>query len=634
MSANTCRIRCPARTTGSSRIQKKSTCTTGSCANSTRPSSGPICSNSRNTSSRSRPMRSTCCGGSVSCRTAPMSKAGRSGRAITSIRIWRRSGSTNRGSEGAVEIRSAMAAALLSAALFAGPAAAGETPRYGGTLNFMIPADAPPSFDGHREATFATVHSAAPFYSVLIRANPENPSSTTDFVCDLCTAMPHPTDDGKTYTFKIRDGVKFHDGSLLTAADVAKSWQMIIDPPAGMRSPRQSWYEMVDKVEAPNPTTVVFHLKFATNAFLPALADPFTYIYKKDILDQDPRWYEKNILGSGPFKFAEYETGQSIKGVRNPDYYRKGLPYLDGFTGIYADKQAVRVEAIRADRAAMEFRGLPPATRDELVKALGDKVVVQESDWNCGSFVHLNHQKKPFDDVRVRRALSLAIDRWHGAPALSKIANVRTVGGIVFPGSPLAATREELEQIAGFSPDIEKSRAEARRLLKEAGAEGLSFELLNRGVDQPYKFVGIWLVDEWSKIGLKVTQRVVPTGPYLDALRSGNFEVFSGANCHGVPNPLMDVQPYLPGSFYEANYGQFEDQVQVDLYNKMLRETDLAKQRALMREFEKYTVDTEAHEIFVLWWNRIIPYQSYVKGWKISPSHYLNQDLATVWLDR
>ena len=88
----------------------------------------------------------------------------------------------------------------------------------------MIPADAPPSFDGHRETTYATVHTAAPFYSVLIRVNPENPSSTTDFVCDLCTAMPQPTDGGKTYTFKIRDGVKFHDGSPLTAADVAASW--------------------------------------------------------------------------------------------------------------------------------------------------------------------------------------------------------------------------------------------------------------------------------------------------------------------------------------------------------------------------------------------------------------------------
>jgi len=104
-------------------------------------------------------------------------------------------------------------AAAIGAGILAGPAIA-ETPKYGGTLTYMIPADAPPSFDGHREATFATVHSAAPFYSVLIRVNPENPSSTTDFVCDLCTAMPQPTDDGKTYTFRIRDGVKFQDGSI------------------------------------------------------------------------------------------------------------------------------------------------------------------------------------------------------------------------------------------------------------------------------------------------------------------------------------------------------------------------------------------------------------------------------------
>ena len=149
---------------------------------------------------------------------------------------------------------------------------------------------------------------------------------------------------------------------------------------------------------------------------------------------------------------------------------------------------------------------------------------------------------------RVRRALTLAIDRWHGAPALSKIAIVHTVGGIVFPGSPLAATKEELQQIAGFWPDIEKSRAEAKRLLKEAGAEGLSFELLNRNVDQPYKYVGTWLVDEWSKIGLQVTQQVVPTGPWFDAMRSGNFDVAVDGNCQSVVNPLLDVGK-LPAAF-------------------------------------------------------------------------------------
>src|SRR5262249_56379884 len=95
----------------------------------------------------------------------------------------------------------------------------------------------------------------------LIRVNPDNPSSTTDFVCDLCTEMPKPTDDGKTYTFKIRQGVKFHDGSPLTAVDVAASWQEIVRPRDGVSSARQSYFIMVDKVEAPAATTVVFQLK-------------------------------------------------------------------------------------------------------------------------------------------------------------------------------------------------------------------------------------------------------------------------------------------------------------------------------------------------------------------------------------
>src|ERR1043166_2019457 len=115
------------------------------------------------------------------------------------------------------------------------PAAADETPKRGGILTYMIPADAPPSFDAQREETYATIHSAAPFYSTLIRINPLNPGSPTDIVCDLCTEMPNPTDGGKTYTFKIREDVKFHNGDQLTAADVAASLNKIAFPPAGGR---------------------------------------------------------------------------------------------------------------------------------------------------------------------------------------------------------------------------------------------------------------------------------------------------------------------------------------------------------------------------------------------------------------
>src|SRR5580693_7381086 len=144
-------------------------------------------------------------------------------------------------------VRSFVACVAMLLAL-AVPASAGDTPKHGGILTFMIPADAPPSFDGHRENTFATIHAVAPFYSVLIRANPDNPSDTTQFVCDVCTAIPEPSDGGRTYTFPIRTDVKFRDGTPLTADDVAASWNEIIFPPDGVISAQRGYYSgIVDK---------------------------------------------------------------------------------------------------------------------------------------------------------------------------------------------------------------------------------------------------------------------------------------------------------------------------------------------------------------------------------------------------
>lgn len=518
-------------------------------------------------------------------------------------------------------------------ALVSGSAEA-QAPRRGGVLTFMIPADAPPSLDGHRETTFATVHATAPFYSTLIRINPDNPMSPDDFTCDVCTAMPAPTDGGKTWIFTIRDDVKWHDGSRLTAHDVAATWTKIAHPPKGILSARESYFAMVDSIAATDDRTVVFKLKYATAAFLPALADPFAYLYKKEILDRDPHWYEKNVMGSGPFKFQDFQIGQSIKGERNPDYHHKGQPYLDGFIAIFAPAQNVRMDAVRADRAAGEFRGLSPAARDQLVKDLADKVSTQTGPWNCVNLITPNHGRKPFDDVRVRRALTLAVDKWRGAVALSRIATVKTVGGIVFPGSPLAATKEELEQMPGYWPDIEKSRAEARRLLKEAGAEGLKFELLNRNIDQPYRYIATWVIDEWSKIGIQATQKVLPTGPFYDSLRGSNFDVTVEFNCQGLVNPLLDTGKFLPKTMHSENYGNYEDPKLVELYNAVVHETDPAEQRRKMRAYEIHVLDTEAHSIMMPWWERILTHRAYMKGWKISPSHYVNQDLAPVWIEK
>ena len=183
-----------------------------------------------------------------------------------------------------------------------------------------------------------------------------------------------------------------------THEDVAASLNKIAFPPEGVVSPRAATFMMVDNITATDPHTVVIHLKFATSAFLPALADPFNWIYQKKVLDNDVHWYEHNILGSGPFKFAGFETGQSIKGVRNPDYYHKGLPYLDGFIGLYAPKQAARADAIRSDRAATEFRGDPPSAIEQLKQELGDKIVVQQSDGNAPG----GREQPPAKAVRLR----------------------------------------------------------------------------------------------------------------------------------------------------------------------------------------------------------------------------------------
>ena len=529
-------------------------------------------------------------------------------------------------------------AAGLGAAVAAGaPAdpALSETPKMGGVLRVVVGSKIP-SYDGHRESTFGMIHPIRPFYSLLIRVNPDNPQSTSDFVCDLCEGkVPAPTEDGKRYTFKIRDGVKFHDGTPLTSADIVATYEKIIFPPEGILSSRQSFFSMVRKISAPDSGTVVFDLHYASPGFLPVLATPFNFVYsKKDLDAHGPAWHQKNINGTGAFRFVEHQPGAFVKGKRYEDYHHAGKPYLDGYVALSAPKMSVRLQAIRGGRADIEFRGFPPKARDDLVKALGDDITVQESDWNC-TFGYMANQTKPlFKDRRVRQALSLAIDRWGGQKYLSKIAIVRTPGGLAFPKDRIAADKETLEQMYGYWPDIEKSRAEARRLLKEAGAEGASFKIWNRAVDQPYKLVGTWLLDQWKQVGLKVEQEVVPSGPWYAGLRDPDkFDVAIAPSCQSVVNPIVDAGAWISASRAKNNRGYYEDETLDKWYDEMNREGDPARQAEIYRKFEKRVLHDEAHYGQLFFWYKINPHRSFVKGWKIAPSHYLNQSLDQVWLD-
>src|SRR5213593_2911990 len=368
--------------------------------------------------------------------------------------------------EGSMLHRLALVIAIVAAAA-AAPATAQEKPRYGGELVFAVPSE-PPSYDAHREETFGVIHPMAPHYNTLLRPDPTD-KLATKIVGDLAESWTI-SKDGRTYTIKLRHGVKFHDGGEMTSKDVKASYDKIIFPPAGVASDRKGEYLDVEAVQAPDPYTVVFRLKWPSASFLASVASPWNWIYKADLLAKDMRWYETNVMGTGPFLFVEHQKGSHWVGKKNLNYWDKGKPYLDSYRAIFIKDSAAQVAAVRAERAHIQFRGFTPEERDSIVKSLGaSKVTVQESAWDCLNFVSMHHDKKPFNDKRVRRALSLALDRYQGSQALSKIAIVKEVAGVIVPGTPYATPPAELEKLAGYGHDIKKNREEAKRLLREAG---------------------------------------------------------------------------------------------------------------------------------------------------------------------
>jgi peptide/nickel transport system substrate-binding protein len=510
------------------------------------------------------------------------------------------------------------------------PAVAAGQPRAGGELKFVVPSE-PPSYDAHREETFALIHPAAPHYNTLLRIDPLDPTGTR-VVADLATSWT-VSSDKRTYVLKLREGVKFHDGSEMTSRDVRATYEKIINPPLGITSARKGEYLQIETVQAPEPYVVAFKLKWPSPSFIHSLASPWNWIYKADILERDVRWYEKNVMGTGPFVFVEHVKGTRWIGRRNPNYWDRGKPYLDGYQALFIADDAAQVTAIRSGHAHIQFRGFSPAQRDDLVRALPDKITVQESPWNCGLVVAINHDKEPFNDASVRRALSLALDRHRAASALSQTAIVRDVAGVQVPGSLFATPPAELVKLAGYSRDIRESRSEARRLLAKAGVpDGFAFVLKNRDVPMPYEHIGRWLADEWRQIGLKVRQEIQSSGQYFKDLRTGNFELSTDFQCGYVVDPDLDLYKFQSRGRSDANYGGYTDPVLDDLYVRQSRTVDPAQRRRYIRAFERRLLDEQAHYISTLQWHRIVPHRSSVRGWTITPSHYLNNQLDTVWL--
>ncbi|MBM3554469.1 MAG: ABC transporter substrate-binding protein [Alphaproteobacteria bacterium] len=501
-----------------------------------------------------------------------------------------------------------------------------QAPKRGGTATYAISAETP-NYDCIAFDTFAAVHFMAPFYSTLLRFNLKKFPEIEGDLAESWSIAP----DLMSYTFKLKPNVKFHDGSTLTSADVKASYDRMRNPPQGVVSVRKATFEDIGSIETPDPLTVVFRMKAAFPAMIEHFASPWNCVYPAAKLAGDPTWPQKNVMGSGPFKFVEHVKGSHVQGARNENYFKPGLPYLDGYKGVFMLQPAAMLNALQGGQVLGEFRTVSPAERDRLTQALGDKIRIQESSWTLNILVSFNTSKKPFDDVRVRQALSMAIDRHAASLALARTSVLKHVGGVTRPGSTNARSEDDLAKLPGFGKNIAAARDQARKLLAEAGVPNLKLTLLNRSIAQPYTPAGVFIIDQWRQIGVTVEHQQIETSPYVAALSSGNYDVALDFSNLFMDEPSLSLAKYISFDRAPENRSRAIDRELDGLYDRIKRERDAAKSKEMIQAFEARAL-TQAYSVPFLWWHRIVATHAKLRDWPMSPSHLLGMDMGEVWL--
>jgi peptide/nickel transport system substrate-binding protein len=516
-------------------------------------------------------------------------------------------------------------AALLTGVVAAAPASAQDQPVRGGTLVFGINSGDPPTYDCHQSVLFPIIHLLTPHYSNLLKIDTPNYPKIIGDLAQSWTVAP----DARAYTFKLHANVKFHDGSAFSSEDIKATYERIRNPPQGVVSVRRGLVADIDAIETPDPLTVVFKLRQGNRALIYAFANPFNCVYSAAKLKENPLYPVRTVMGTGPFRFVEHVGGSHWVGERFKDYFKGGLPYLDGFRAAFTQGAAL-INALQGGQIMADFRSVTTADRDRLTAALGDKVTVQESPWLNVLLVTFNTQKKPFDDPRVRRALSLAIDRWRASEVLPRSSIMRYVGAYLRPGSELAAREEDLVKMPGFGRDIEAARAEAKRLLADAGVPNLKVRLINRTISNLFTPAGIYVIDQWRQIGVETEHVQANETLYNNSMNDGTFDVALDFQGDSVDEPTYQFARHLSVDL-SSNRGKYTDRELDRMFDAQKEVTDPAERYRLVRAFETRML-TEAYTVPLLWWQRIVVMRSNVRGWGMTPSHLIGQDLENVWL--
>jgi peptide/nickel transport system substrate-binding protein len=503
--------------------------------------------------------------------------------------------------------------------------------KYGGELKAMLRENWP-SLSIHEEGTISTVWPLMPAYSNLVLYDPARATESTDHLIGELAESWSWSQDGKKLTFKLRQGVTWHDGKPFTSRDVKHTFDMLrgVGEKRLRLNPRKLWYENVQEVATNGDFEASFVLKKPQPSLLAMLASGYTPIYPAHV---DPAELRTREMGTGPFIVKTIKADEEMLMERNPNYFVKGRPYLDAIRFIDIKSAPTRYTALAAGQLDLSFPGDATIQMRDLVIGKSPQVVVTVVAQGVQVNLLLNNKKAPFDNMKVRQAVNLAMDR----PSLNKTVyrGALLPGGTILPppygewGLPAA----DVSKLPGWG-DSEKNKAEARKLLADAGygpGNPLKLAVQTRAIDV-YVNVAIWVIDQLKQVGIEGTLEQYETGVWHPKMSRGDYLFATNLTGVGPADPDADYfENYTCAS--QRNYMFYCNKELEAQMLKQSEETDKHKRMEMVRAIDRQ-LQTEAAKPILGHLNDYFMHWPYVKGLVPHNNIYNFGRMQEVWLDK
>ena len=500
----------------------------------------------------------------------------------------------------------------------------------GGILK-MQHMDTPPSASIHEEATVSVAVPFMGLYNNLVLFDQNVPRNSFDsIVPDLATKWQW-SEDGKQLVFTVRQGVKWHDGMPFTAKDVQCTFEMLLSGDKIRRNPRGAWYSNVESVAAKSDTEVTFHLKERQPSLLALLASGYTPIYPCHVPSADMR---RKPVGTGPFKLAEFKMNESIKVVRNPDYWKKGRPWLDGIEYTIIPDRSTRMLSFASGKFDMTFPSDLTVPLWKNMKKDAPHVTCTMRDTGVSTNLIVNRDAPPFDNAAIRRALALSLDRKAFIDILSEGESKMSGAMLPPPSGVWGMPPEMLKTIVGYD-NVAANREKGRELMKEAGYgpdKRLKVRVSTRNI-ATFRDPATILIDHLKHIYVDGELEVIDTSVYYNRVFKKDYSVALNLTGSAVDDPdVTFFEGYACGSL--RNYNGYCNPEMTKLFEQQSRELDQKKRLKMVWEIDRKLQEDIARPI-ISQGRAAGCWQPYVKGVVLhTNSIYNGARFEDVWLDK